>query len=333
MIADGHRDVRSPAVLRQRRARIRNDVLAVVDTRADGHAPMGVEFVLDPELAAGDALRPRRCAVELGGDLRRGIDRHADRGSVLVHCHARRELTGAREVGAAVLVVGADPSFHRVRHLGQIDGRLHALGARRAAVRGHRIEGQTTGDRGQHRGAHTLRIGVFGFDVRARLVAVSAVDAAQILFLARVALMEIRHAELEVVAEPLIDVAADRERAHAGEIRDIFVGYDQIDRISAQRARLHQHLGIGRRRQRAVQQDAALHVVDVVVLRRHQLRDRQHQTGVSVAHLHPDLLGTHGDVLILQVIQRSAGAAKFLPRIERSGLRPERIDGALFFAE
>ena len=140
-------------------------------------------------------------------------------------------------------------------------------------------------------------------------------------------------ADLDVVVDPVVPLAAGRDRVELREPRRVFVADHQVGGFAADAVAAHEQLVVGSRVQRLGEHDAALQIVDVVVEHRPQVDHAADQARVLVAQFDAHALGADEDVLVAQEVQRAAGAAEFLAARQRAGLGSEAVDRESLLAE
>ena len=105
-------------------------------------------------------------------------------------------------------------------------------------------------------------------------------------------------------------LGADGHRIDLVEARRVFIADDQVGLVAVHRARADQQVVIGRRSQRLIQEHPTLQVVNVIIEHRPQVDDAGDDAGCLVANLDAHALRTGQEVLTLQEVQRTAGAAE-----------------------
>ena len=135
-----------------------------------------------------------------------------------------------------------------------------------------------------------------------------------------------------MLVDPGLGATAAYQVVGLAEARRVFIGGDQVGRVARQAAVADQAGVAGNRAQGFAQHDAALDVVDFVVLLRCKVASLQHDASVLVAYLDPDTLGALGDVLATQVVQRATGAAVFVASGQGARVGRKQLDAAAAFA-
>ena len=119
-----------------------------------------------------------------------------------------------------------------------------------------------------------------------------------------------REAQPQAVIHPCLHPAADGHPVDIAGGRDIFVLDHQIDLIVAQGVVDDQPATLRRSRQRAVQLDQPLEIVDGIVAARRQPLAADHPARGAVAPADRHHLGAAQDVLPLEEIERATGTAQ-----------------------
>jgi hypothetical protein len=127
--------------------------------------------------------------------------------------------------------------------------------------------------------------------------------------------------------------ATDRHRTDVAEPRRVFVAHHQVGQVPGGRAADHQQIVRGHRQERQGKQDPSLDAVDGIVQHRREILDADYDAGVLVTNFNAHALGAGQDVLMAQVIERSAGAEEFIAPGDRARLGRETVQHEAFFAE
>ena len=221
-------------------------------------------------------------------------------------------------------------------HVAEADAQVGAIriGARGSEARGIRIDEAEAAVVRVHRARdQAFAAAALHFEPRIGAHAqrdVGAVEAA----LGVAFLVAVRgEADLDVVVDPHVRLAAGRDRVDLREARRVFVADHQVRSIAAERAAAHEQPVVDGRVQRLGEHDAALQIVDVVVEHRTQVDHAADQARILVAQLDAQALGADQDVLVAQEVQRAAGAAELLAARQRAGLGGEAVDREALLAE
>ena len=140
-------------------------------------------------------------------------------------------------------------------------------------------------------------------------------------------------ADLDEVVDPVMALATGGQRVGFVEARRELVLNDQPGFVSAQTLAANEQAVGDRGRHRLGEQDAALEIIDVVVVVGRQVHDAGHEPGILVARFDPHALGAGEDVLPAQVVERPARAAELLAAGHGAGFGDEAVEHQALLAE
>ena len=261
--------------------------------------------------------RQRHEAAEVVRVLERGLARRGVAGLQVLHVEAEAFLAPLDEVAEAHVDVGAVGARVSVDERGTV-----GAGERIAAVVGL----QRTGNEAFALAGLHLEPGVAGHAQRQVGRIQAAVGVAFVVLVGR-------EPELDVVVEPVLPLAAHSHGIEFVEARRVFVAHDDVGLVAAHAAAAHEQVVARGRRQRLGEHQPALQVVDVVVHARAQVHDARDDAGGLVAQLDTHAFGAAEQVLVMQVVERAAGAAEFLVARHRAGLGRETVEREAPLAE